>query len=254
VAVKLYAMTCGRLTGSFADMMEGGEGEVVLPIPAYLIEHEKGSLLFDSGMHPDCRHDPAGRLGERIAGYFKFDFPPGEEVSARLEALDRDPARIDLLVNSHLHFDHVGGNALVPNATVLIQKPEWDAGMDPEMAAARGFNRRDYDLGHKVKLIEGEHDVFGDGSVVLFPTYGHTPGHQSMRLKLRSGEVVLAADACYFCRTLAERRLPVRVFDRAAMHRSLETLAQLQAGGARIFFGHDNAFWQTVPQAPATIT
>jgi glyoxylase-like metal-dependent hydrolase (beta-lactamase superfamily II) len=253
MGVTLYAMTCGRLEGALAELMEGGEGVVRLPIPAYLIEHEKGRVLFDSGMHPDCQRDPAGRLGAGLARRFRFDYRPGEEVSAQLEAIGRDPARVDILINSHLHFDHVGGNALIPNATVLIQKPEWEAGMDPDSAALRGFNRRDYDLGHKVKTLEGEHDVFGDGSVVVFPTYGHTPGHQSLRLRLASGEVVLAADACYFCRTLQERRLPARVYDRAAMHRSLETLARLQAGGARIFFGHDDAFWTTVPQAPAAI-
>jgi len=253
MGVKLFAMTCGTLSGALGDLMEGGEGEVTLPVPAYLIEHPKGSVLFDSGMHPDCQRDPAGRAGARIGALFKFDYRPGNEVSARLRAIGRDPAKIDILINSHLHFDHVGGNALIPNATVVVQKPEWDAGMDPEIAALRGFNRRDFDLGHAVKKIEGEHDLFGDGSIVLFPTYGHTPGHQSLKLKLESGDVVLAADACYFCRTLAERRLPVRVHDREAMHASLERLARLQAGGARIFFGHDSEFWKTVPQAPAAI-
>jgi glyoxylase-like metal-dependent hydrolase (beta-lactamase superfamily II) len=253
MGVTVYAMTCGRLEGALSELMEGGEGVVSLPIPAYLIEHEKGRVLFDSGMHPDCQRDPAGRAGAAIARRFTFDYRPGEEISARLAAIDRDPARIDLLINSHLHFDHVGGNALIPNATVLVQKPEWDAGRDPESAALRGFNPRDYDLGHKVKTIEGEHDVFGDGSVVVLPTYGHTPGHQSLKLRLAAGEIVLAADACYFCRTLEERRLPLRVYDRAAMHRSLERLARLQASGARIFFGHDDAFWKTVPQAPAAI-
>jgi N-acyl homoserine lactone hydrolase len=254
MGVKLYAMTCGTLTGALANLMEGGEGEVILPIPAYLIEHPKGTVLFDSGMHPDCQRDPAGRAGARIGEWFKFDYHPGDEVSARLAAIGRDPAKIDILINSHLHFDHVGGNALIPNATVVVQKPEWDAGMDPDMAALRGFNRRDFDLGHQVKTIAGEHDLFGDGSLVLFPTYGHTPGHQSLKLKLESGDVVLAADACYFCRTLQERRLPVRVHDREAMHRSLDALARLQAAGARIFFGHDSEFWKTVPQGPTAIT
>ncbi|HZS81676.1 MAG TPA: N-acyl homoserine lactonase family protein [Stellaceae bacterium] len=253
MAVKLYAMTCGELTGSLGNLMEGGEGEIRLPIPSYLVAHPKGDLLFDTGMHPDCQHDPAGRAGTRIAGLFKFHYRPGEEVSARLAAIGRDPEKVALVVNSHLHFDHVGGNALIPNATVVIQRREWEAGMDPEIAALRGFNRRDYDLGHKVRMVDGEHDVFGDGSVVLLPTYGHTPGHQSLKLRLQSGEVVLAADACYFCRTLRERRLPLRVHDRAEMHASLERLARLEAGGARIFFGHDPEFWKTVPQAPAVI-
>jgi len=201
--MKLYAMTCGQITGELGYLMEGGTGKVTLPIPAYLIVHPKGTALFDTGMH--------------------------------------------------LHFDHVGGNALIPNATIIVQKREWQAGIDPEMARLRGFNRRDFDLGQPVRQVDGEYDVFGDGRVVCLPTHGHTPGHQSLRLRLDSGEVVLAGDACYFCQTLHERRLPTNVFDRDAMHASLERLAALEAGGARIFFGHDGEFWKSVPQAPVAI-
>jgi N-acyl homoserine lactone hydrolase len=196
--IKLYAFTCGTVTGEFAHLMEGGEGDITVPIPVFLIEHAKGRALFDTGLHPDCQHDPAGRLGARLAGLFRIGFQPGEEVSARLKAIDRDRGEIDLIINSHFHFDHVGGNALIPNATMLVQRREWDAGMDTDTAARRGFNPRDFDLGHKLRLLDGEHDVFGDGSVVCLPTHGHTPGHQSLRLRFDSGEVVLAADARYF--------------------------------------------------------
>ena len=139
MTVKLYAFTCGTVTGEFAHLMEGGEGDITVPIPVFLIEHPKGRAPFDTGLHPDCQSDPAGRLGSRLAGLFRIGFQPGEEVSARLEALDRDPGKIDLIINSHLHFDHVGGNALIPNATMLVQRREWDAGMDPDTAARRGF-------------------------------------------------------------------------------------------------------------------
>jgi N-acyl homoserine lactone hydrolase len=254
LSIKLFAMTCGRLTGDLGRLMEGGEGRADLPIPAYLIEHPKGTVLFDTGLHPDCQHDPAARVGTRLTGLFAFDFYPGEEVSARLEAIGRDPARIEIIVNSHFHFDHVGGNALIPNAVMVVQKREWEAGLTPEIAAAHGYNRADFDLGHKLVEIDGEHDLFGDGSVVCLPTHGHTPGHQSLRVRLTSGEVVLAADACYFCRTLRERRLPQRVYDRQAMLDSLDKLARLEAAGARIFFGHDGEFWKGVPQAPVAIT
>jgi N-acyl homoserine lactone hydrolase len=155
--------------------------------------------------------------------------------------------------NSHFHFDHAGGNALIPNAMMLVQRREWDAGMEPETATKRGFNPRDFDLGHKLRLLDGGHDVFGDGSVVCLPTYGHTPGHQSLKLRLDSGEIVLAADACYFCRTLRERRLPRYVPDRGAMLASLDRLEALEKSGARIYFGHDPEFWRSVPQAPAAI-
>jgi glyoxylase-like metal-dependent hydrolase (beta-lactamase superfamily II) len=262
VSLKVYAFTCGWLEGEYAHLMEGGEGRIRLPIPAYLIEHPKGVALFDTGMHPDCQHDPAARLGPRLAGLFDFDYHPGEEIAARLAALGRDPSDIDLLINSHFHFDHCGGNAQIPNATLLVQRREWDAGMDPDSAARRGFDPRDFDLGHKLRLVDGEHDVFGDGSVVCLPTHGHTPGHQSLKLRLPGGDpggdpggtIVLAADSCYFCRTLRERRLPRFAFDHAAMHNSLDRLAALEKQGARIFFGHDPQFWQTVPQAPASIS
>ena len=114
-----------------------------------------------------------------MANLFNIAFRPGEEVSTRLEAIGRDPARIDLIINSHFHFDHVGGNALIPNATMVVQRREWDARMEPDIAVPHGFNPRDFDLGHNLRLVDGEQDVFGDGSVVCLPTDGHTPGHQS---------------------------------------------------------------------------
>jgi N-acyl homoserine lactone hydrolase len=253
MGLSVYAFTCGWLAGDLGYLMEGGAGRVDLPIPSYLIEHPKGSVLFDTGMHPDCQRDPSGRVGARIAGLFEFRYRPGEEIAARLQAIGRDPARIDLIVNSHFHFDHVGGNALVPNATMVVQRREWEAGIDPDIAAKRGFDRRDFDLGHKRVLLDGEHDLFGDGSVVCLPTYGHTPGHQSLKLRLAAGEIVLAADSCYFCRTLRERRLPRFAHDKEAMRESLDRLARLEAAGARIFFGHDGEFWRDVPQAPVPI-
>ena len=253
MSVKLYAFTCGTLTGALGNLMAGGEGDITVPVPAYFIEHPRGGVLFDTGLHPDLMHEPEKRLGERLAAMFRVGFGPGEDVASRLEAIDRDPGRVDLLIASHLHFDHVGGNALIPNATLLVQRREWDVGMDREAAPSRGFDRRDYDLGHKTRIVDGEHDVFGDGSVMCLPTHGHTPGHQSLRVRLDSGDVVLAADACYFCATLRERRLPPRMFDREQMLASLDRLDALERGGARIFYGHDPEFWRNVPQAPAPV-
>ena len=251
--LKIFALTCGHLTGDLGRLMEGGAGRVRMPVPAYLIEHPRGTALFDTGMHPDCQRDPAGRVGQRVAGLFAFDYHPGEEISARLDALGCDPKRIDLIINSHFHFDHAGGNALIPNATLLVQRREWEAGRDPEIAARCGFDPHDFDLGHALRLVDGEHDVFGDGSVLCLPTHGHTPGHQSLKLRLADGDIVLAADSCYFCRTLRERRLPRFVYDRDGMLAALDRLATLEAGGARIFFGHDPEFWAAVPQAPIAL-
>ena len=152
-----------------------------------------------------------------------------------------------------MHFDHSGGNGLIPNATLIVQKPEWQAVSDPQTAATLGFNRADVDYGHPVKVVEGEHDLFGDGSVVTFPTYGHTPGHQSLKVRTEKGEIVLTGDSCYFCRTLRERRLPRFVYDREAMLASLDRLEALEKGGAKLIFGHDLEFWKGVPQAPVPL-
>ena len=101
--------------------------------------------------------------------------------------------------------------------------------------------------------VDGEHDLFGDGSVVCIPTYGHTPGHQSLRVRLDTGEVVLAADACYLRQTLEALHLPSLYVDAEAMLDSLRMLRKLRDGGARIFFGHDPELWATLPMAPKAL-
>jgi glyoxylase-like metal-dependent hydrolase (beta-lactamase superfamily II) len=160
-----------------------------------------------------------------------------------------DPARVHWLVNSHLHFDHAGGNAEVPNARLLVQRREWEAGADPDLARRNGFARQDYDLGHDLVLVDGEHDVFGDGRVVCIPTHGHTPGHQSLHLRLdEAGEVVLTSDACYLRRTLEDLHLPGVVYDREAMLGSLRRLRALRDAGATLWFGHDPEQWETLPR------
>jgi N-acyl homoserine lactone hydrolase len=254
VIVRVFAFTCGWLSSDLGLILGGESGTVRLPIPSYLIEHPGGVVLFDSGMHPDLQRDPMTRLGPVVGPLFGVEFAPGEEIAARLAALSIDPARVNYLVNSHLHFDHTGGNALIPNARVVVQRREWEAGADPDLAARLAFDRRDYDLGHDVQLLDGEHDLFGDGRVVCVPTYGHTPGHQSLRLRLDDGSmIVLTADACYLRRTLEALHLPRYVYDREAMLDVLRRFRDWQAAGARIFYGHDAEFWATVPQPPVEL-
>ena len=254
MTAKLYAMTCGYLNGPFDALMQGGEGRIDLPIPSFLIEHPKGHALFDTGMHPQLRTDAGSRISERLMKMFDFTkFGPKDDIKSKLESIDRDPGKIDFIITSHLHFDHAGGNEFVPNATVIVQRREWEVGMSAEGETKFGFYKADFDKGHKVKQVEGEYDVFGDGSVVCIPTYGHTPGHQSLRVRTERGEVVLTGDACYFCRTLKERRLPARVFDRVEMLASLDRLEALERSGAKLIFGHDPEFWKSVPQGPAPL-
>src|SRR5580692_12127903 len=93
MTVKLYAFTCGTVTGEFAHLMEGGEGDITVPIPVFLIEHPKGRALFDTGLHPDCQHDPAGRLGPRLAGLFRIGFRPAKKSAHVSKRSTEIPAR-----------------------------------------------------------------------------------------------------------------------------------------------------------------
>ena len=250
--MRVLAFTCGWLTGPVSNFLQGEEGRLRAPVPCYLIDHPRGKVLFDTGLHRSLATDPAGRLGF-LAKVFDVEFGAGEVVSARLAAVGIDPGEVRFVVNSHLHFDHVGGNAEIPNARIVVQRPEWQAGHDPRLARRNAFDARDYDTGHDVLQVSGEHDLFGDGRVVCVPTYGHTPGHQSLLLRLDSGPILLASDACYLRRTLDDMHLPSVVHDGEAARASLRWMDGLRRSGTRIFFGHDPEFWATVPQAPDAI-
>ena len=244
--MRLFAFTCGWLTGPTGLFLDGEHGRIRMPVPAFLIEHPKGNVLFDTGLHPDIQHDPHARLGF-LADVFASEFAPGEEIGGRLASLGVAAERVSTVVLSHLHFDHAGGLASVPNARVIVQRRDWQAGHDADLAGSLAFFPHDFDHGHDVQLVDGEHDLFGDGRIVCLPTHGHTPGHQSLRVRLDGGDVVLTADACYLRRTLEHDHLPPQPFDRDAMLESLRRLRALRDGGARLVFGHDAETWATVP-------
>jgi N-acyl homoserine lactone hydrolase len=245
--MRLHAFDCGWLSADLHLFLTGVSGRIRAPVPAYLIEHPRGLVLFDSGLHADTRVDAEKKLG-LLAKLFEVHFGAGEAVAERLEASGFDAGRVTHLVTSHLHFDHVGGHAQIPNARLVVQRREWEAGRTPELMQKNGYDPRDYDLGHEIELADGELDLFDDGRIVCLPTYGHTAGHQSLRVRLDGGDVVLTADACYFRRTLEEMNLPPIVHDTEQMTESLRRLAVLQARGARLFFGHDPELWATLPK------
>ena len=109
--MRVLALECGWLASEARLVLTGEAGRMRLPVASWLIEHPRGRLLFDSGMHPELQGDPHARLGP-VADVFEFSYGPGEDVASRLRALEIDPTSIRLLVNSHLHFDHVGGNTV----------------------------------------------------------------------------------------------------------------------------------------------
>lgn len=138
---------------------------------------------------------------------------------------------------------------MLPNATVVIQRKEWEAGMAVALDADTLHERSDYDLGHPVRLVDGEYDLFGDGAVVCVPTPGHTVGHQSLKVRLLTGQlVVLASDCCYFERTLDGGALPTFGHDFDEQRRSLARLRKLRDDGATIVPGHDKNFVGSMPK------
>jgi glyoxylase-like metal-dependent hydrolase (beta-lactamase superfamily II) len=242
--LQLYALTCGWFQAPLGFFIGGEHDRVVrAPVPAYLISHPKGLALFDTGLGVRFRREADSQLGEQEMG---FEFDESADIAMRLRAIDIDPADVKWIINSHFHVDHCGGNASIPNATVIIQSRELAAAK----AHADGllYNALDFDVGHPVMAIDGEHDLFGDGSVVLFPTFGHTAGHQSARVGLASGDVILTADCCYLQQNLDEMLLPAHTHDLEASLATLRHLAALRNKGAKIFFGHDADLWRTIPR------
>jgi N-acyl homoserine lactone hydrolase len=237
MTAQVRGFTCGWLTTDLAGLLEGAEGRIRLPVLSYLVEHPKGSLVFDTGLHTDLRVDPPGRIGA-LAEYFASELAAGTAIDERIDAVDVSP---DMVVCSHLHFDHCGGNALLGDVPIVVQRSEWEAahGGDP----TAGYLPADFDTGQDLRLVDGEHDVFGDGTVVCVPTPGHTAGHQSLRVRTADREIVLTGDACYFRRSLDESRLPLFGNDREQQLRTFDGLRAMEAAGAHLVFGHDPAQW-----------
>lgn len=250
MVLRLVPLECGWLSSDLSGLMEGGTGRARLPIPSWLVLHPKGTLVFDTGLHRELQTDTS-RIGS-LARVFDIDFSPGEELSGRLQLAGVDPAEVDVAVFSHLHFDHCGGTELVPDARLVVQRSEWQAAHHPKLIAHDVYNPDDFDLGHDVQLIDGEHDVFGDGAVVCLPTPGHTAGHQSLRLQLESGPVVLTGDCVYFRRQLDELRTPPFGADVEQQRASMRMLARLEEEGCRLLFGHDSEQWATLPAGGLT--
>jgi len=237
-------LECGWLTCDLGALLAGRNGATRIPVPAFLVEHPRGLVLFDTGLHPELAQSTE-RL-RSVASIFTPEVHEEEVVSARLRQHGYNPDDIAVIASSHLHFDHCGGHSLVPNARVAVQRAEWEAAHDPGMIEIGGYNPDDFEVGHEVQLLDGDHDLFGDGSVRLVVTDGHTAGHQSLIVDDRT---VLLGDACYCQLALDTGELPPFCHDEERQRATFGWVRARQAEGQSIIYSHDPAQWVTLPAA-----
>jgi N-acyl homoserine lactone hydrolase len=232
-----------------ADMMVPGEtGTMRYPVPGYAVVHERGTVLFDTGLHESLltSTDVLGAL----ASMFTVELTPADLPEVRLAAAGIEPTSVTHVVNSHLHFDHCGHNGPFADAVTLVQASEWEAAQRPTKYAYAGVPLDEIG-GGDLRLVDGEVDLFGDGTVVLVPTPGHTVGHQSLLVRASpepgAASALHVGDACYVRRMLAARLTPRYAIDVPGQLASYGILERHEAGGTRLLFSHDVDEWDDVP-------
>ena len=249
-SLKLYVFDCGMLRFASIESFSISDDETDirdLIVPCYVVEHEKGRLLWDGGL-PSKTADVDGWQGEGMLS--RLD----RTLSEQLPDIGLDMNSFDYAAYSHLHFDHVGVANEVNGATLIIQKKEYDAAFADEVTVP-GFDPSLYnslkDAGRI--LIEGDHDVFGDGLVRIISAPGHTPGHQVLFIDLEnSGPVVLSGDLYHFAISRQDRRVPEFNVDRDMTLASMDRVEALVAEtGATFWIEHELAFFEQLKKAPA---
>jgi N-acyl homoserine lactone hydrolase len=229
------------------------------PVPAFLVEHPRaGPVLIDTGFHPSVAVEPRKNLGPVAHILFNDVRMEAEEAAtAQLRAKGVEPSRVNVVVMTHLHVDHASAISEFPDATFVVSRAEWAAATS--QGQLHGYVRRQFDHAFDYRLLDFEgpdvesfasfgrsFDLFGDGSVRCVYTPGHTLGHQSVVLRLRRREALVAADAVYLRRNLDEVRLSHRTADDHLSERSLREIRRYarDTPDALIIPGHDWDAWQ----------
>lgn len=196
----------------------------------YLIHHPKeGYLLWDTGIGDQVAASPDGLTIQAIG----LTWHRTQTLVAALAALGVKPTEVRYLAISHVHPDHIGNAGEFPDATLIMQKAEWEYGLKQPF--------RPFSPQQKMQLIEGDKDLFGDGSVTALSTPGHTPGHQSLLVHLqKTGYVVLSGDVVHFQSNWANRRVPGFNTDQAQSSASMDKIAHiLDDKHAQLWINHD---------------
>jgi N-acyl homoserine lactone hydrolase len=223
--------------------------EITIPVNMWVIDHPKGLVVFDTGNNVaisdgKCRsHWPAGFCDQLKPSQKRDDV-----IDMQLKKLGFQPEQVKAVITSHAHLDHIGNIKLFPNAVHVIQKKELYQAWWPEKFQGRtpgsgAFVLGDFDgpaRDFNYLELEGDHDLFGDGSVVILSTPGHTLGHQSVKVKLASGKtIVMAQDAIWFKENMEgyPAGLNYSVKDYNNSIQRLKMARDLENG--ELYFGHD---------------
>lgn len=232
-----------------------------VPIPAYLIHHPSGPLLVDTGLHPSVATRPVENLGRLFANFGRPKLDPGSDLPAQLRDRGIDAKSIRTVVMTHLHFDHSSGMSEFPGATFVLSEDEWVAATTERRPFLQGYRPAHYDYAFDYRTVSYDSelvrsystfgrtlDLFGDGSVRLASTPGHSAGHQSVICRLRDRDLVIAGDAIYTYAQLEGAPEPPRPADRHNWRRSLRELSHFhrQFPQAVILPGHDPEHWKTL--------
>ena len=252
--LKLYVFNCGDF--QFPSVQAFGIADEETPVrelvvPCYVIDHPDGTLLWDGGL-PSAVAQVSGWQTDQQSG---VKTRLQQTLQEQLETLDLgfDLASIDYAAFSHIHYDHVGVANEVTGATWLVQQGDYDVVMNDgvmvpayEPALVAGLKER------PAKVINGDHDVFGDGRVRLISAPGHTPGHQVLYLELAEhGPLVLSGDLYHFRISRDQRRVPMFNVNRAATLAAMDKVeALVEATGAVFWIEHDAALFETLTLAP----
>jgi glyoxylase-like metal-dependent hydrolase (beta-lactamase superfamily II) len=235
-AIGVTQLNVGWFTAASGIWRRGDPMDTLtrFPIPAFVIDTDRERILVDAGLHPGAVADSFSHYdGAPSMRGFRLEQEQGIEEQVDLDL-------ITCVVITHLHFDHAGGLSLLPSGVpIVVQRREWEGAHNDESIARNFYLPRDYaTIGERVRLVDGDHDLLGDGSIRLLLTPGHTPGHQSVMVGERH---VIGADVSHFASGLEDHRFPLFADDHAAQARSAERLRVIRDAGAVVTPGHDPA-------------